>query len=521
MTAERSPTNKKVKPPEGVTSHLKTKSRQRRERQRLLTTVGFHAAAQRNDLLPKLEIIYAPIESVRPANRRVRKQDVAQTARVLSSIRKFGVAAPILVDESYRIVHGHAVYDAAREAGLPKIPVICITHLSESERRLLSIALNRLGETGRWDEEVLRLEFEELIEIDEDVVVTGFEPAEIDALLLDDDSETDDDDAADCQPDAVAVSRPGDLWVLGRHRLLQGDARDPESYARVMQPDELARVVLTDVPFNVPIAGHVTSQAHREFAMAAGEMSREEFGAFNRDWMEASAAYIVDGGLIATFIDWRSVELVLACGRELGLGLLNVVVWAKSNGGQGSFWRSQHELLPVFKKGSAAHVNNVELGRFGRWRSNVWTYAGASSLGSDAREGLADHPTVKPRALLEDALLDVSNRDEIVLEPFAGSGSTLIAAESVGRICRAIEIDGAYCDVAIRRWQSMTGEEATLFETGETFAEVAARRAGAPPDLPPQLSRENGNVAPDEDDEASAGSKCDAANDREARHEAR
>jgi DNA modification methylase len=268
------------------------------------------------------------------------------------------------------------------------------------------------------------------------------------------------------------------LWLLGGHLLLQGDARDPANYTRLMQPGEFARIVLTDTPYNVPNAGHVTSQAHhREFAMAGGEMSREEFTTFIRDWMAASIEHVAEGGLLATFIDWRSVELVLACARELGLELLNIVVWAKSNGGQGSFWRSQHELLPVFKKGTAAHVNNVELGRFGRWRSNLWTYPGASTLGSDARDGLAVHPTVKPCALLEDALLDVSRRDEIVIEPFAGSGSTLLAAESVGRVCRAIEIDGLYCDVIVRRWQAMTGEQATLAETGETFSEVADRRA--------------------------------------------
>ena len=210
-----------------------------------------------------------------------------------------------------------------------------------------------------------------------------------------------------------------------------------------MLPGEQARLVLTDEPYNVPNVGHVTSQAHhREFAMAAGEMSREEFGAFNRAWMSSAASYVVDGGLIMTFIDWRSVELVLACGRDLELELVNIVVWSKSNAGQGSLWRSQHELLPVLKKGSAPALNNVELGRFGRWRSNVWCYPGASSVGSDAREGLAVHPTVKPRVLLEDALLDVSDRGEIVLEPFAGSGSTLIAAEATDRVCRAIEIDG-------------------------------------------------------------------------------
>ena len=234
--------------------------------------------------------------------------------------------------------------------------------------------------------------------------------------------------------------------------------------------------MLADEPYNVPNVGHVTSQVHHRVAMAAGEMSREQFEAFNRAWMSSAALYVEDGGLIGTFIDWRSVELVLACGRDLGFDLINIVVWSKSNAGQGSLWRSQHELLPVFKKGSAPTINNVELWRFGRWRSNVWFYPGASSIGSDARESLALHPTVKPRALLKDALLDVSDRDEIVLEPFAGSGSTLIAAEATGRVCRAIEIDSLYCDAIVRRWRQMTGGEAVLDETGETFATVEGQR---------------------------------------------
>ena len=447
-------------------------------RQRTLAEIADHTPKKRNDLLPQLAVSYVPIEELRQAQRRVRSQDPAQVARIGASIEKFGVSQPILVDQDRTIVHGHSVVEAARAAGLKQIPAIVVGHLSPAELRLLSIALNRLGETGRWDEEALRIEFAELIDLGEDVVVSGFEMAEVDLLLLDDES---DDGAGELEGApamaGTAVSRPGDLWRLDRHRLLQGDARDPASYELLMQPGERVRLVLTDEPYNVPNVGHVTSQAHhREFAMAAGEMSREQFAAFNRDWMSNAALYLVDGGLIGTFIDWRSVELVLACGRDLGFELINIVVWSKSNAGQGSLWRSQHELLPIFKKGSEPPLNNVELGRFGRWRSNVWRYPGASSVGSDAREGLAVHPTVKPRALLEDALLDVSDRDEIVLEPFAGSGSTLIAAQATDRICRAIEIDGLYCDTIIRRWQEMTGGEAVLDETGETFVSVEGQR---------------------------------------------
>ena len=245
-----------------------------------------------------------------------------------------------------------------------------------------------------------------------------------------------------------------------------------------MDGDPPARLVLTDEPYNVKIAGHVTGGGHREFAMASGEMSDAEFLAFNEAWMEAALPHLCDGGVFGTFIDWRGAPTVAAAAAKLGLTPLNLIVWAKTNAGMGSLYRSQHELLPLFKKGDAPHVNNVELGKRGRWRSNVWTYPGASSLGSDARRGLQDHPTVKPTAMLEDALLDLTNRGDIVLDPFLGSGSTLIAADKTGRVCRGVELDPLYVDVIIRRYEAATGEPAVLVETGETFADLAARRAG-------------------------------------------
>jgi DNA modification methylase len=449
-----------------------------------VTEISRHEPPRRNNLVPELRIDFVPTESLKSANRQTRRKEAAQARRLDRSIAKFGITAPISVDGEDRIVHGHGIWEAARRAGCSTVPVIRITHLSPVELRLLGIALNRLGETGAWDEAALRLEFEELIDLGEDVVLSGFEPPEVDFLLLgDNEAEAVEGGEGDIvpEPSTESVSQSGDCWVLRRHRLFQGDAREPAVYQRLILEGEEIRIVLTDIPFNVPIADHVTGDPeHREFAMASGEMSREEFEAFIEAWIAACLPYLADGGLLSTFIDWRSVELVLACGRAAGLSLLNLVVWSKTNGGQGSLWRSQHELLPIFKKGRASHVNNVELGRWGRWRSNVWVYPGGSSLGSDSRDGLALHPTVKPRALLEDALLDVTNRDEVVLDPFLGSGSTLLAAESTGRICRAVEIDGPYCDVAIRRWQDLTGEQAVLEATGQTFGEVARERFGDP-----------------------------------------
>jgi DNA modification methylase len=275
----------------------------------------------------------------------------------------------------------------------------------------------------------------------------------------------------------TAVARPGDMFQLGLHRLICGDATDPAVLARLMDGDPSARLILTDEPYNVKISGHVTGGAHREFAMASGEMSDAEFLAFNVAWIEAAKPHLCDGGVFGTFIDWRGLPTVHSAATKLGLMPLNLIVWAKTNAGMGSLYRSQHELLPLFKKGDAPTVNNVELGKKGRWRSNVWTYPGASSLGSDARRGLQDHPTVKPTAMLEEALLDITNRGDIVIDPFLGSGSTLIAAETTCRICRGVELDPLYIDVIIRRYEAATDQAATLLETGESFADLAARRS--------------------------------------------
>ena len=255
----------------------------------------------------------------------------------------------------------------------------------------------------------------------------------------------------------MPVSRSGDVFLLGAHRIISGDACDPEIVGRLMRDDPPAQLLLTDEPYNVPIAGNVSRAGHREFAMASGEMSEAEYLAFNLAWMQAFLPFLVDGGILATFIDWRGYPVVHAAATRAALMPLNLVVWNKTNAGIGSLYRSQHELLPLFKKGAAAHVDNIELGRKGRWRSNVWTCPGASSLGSDARRGLKDHPTVKPTGLLEDALLDLTNRGNIVIDPFLGSGSTLIAADKTGRICRGAELDPLYVDVILRRYEAATG----------------------------------------------------------------
>ncbi len=462
--------------PPGVSGGLIRKNRRRRRALMARSVAERQSGPRRNDLSPQLHLVNWPIAKLQSARRKVRVDDAAQITRIRHAIEALGFCSPLLIKSDGEVIDGHQRLEAAKQLALAEVPCVEIDHLSAVEIRVLRIALNRLPERSEWDFTALTLEFRELLDLGAPVEVAGFDPAELDTLLLDDDPPPHEEGPLEPDGDAAGIAQEGDLWRLGRHLLICGDARDREVYARLFADGRWVQLVLTDVPFNVPIVGHVTGGRHREFAMASGEMSRDEFAAFNAAWIAACLHHLSNGGLLATFIDWRSVELVLAVGRGLGLSLLNLVVWAKENAGMGSTWRSQHELLPVFRHGDAAHRNNVELGRHGRHRSNLWTYPGASTMGSDARKGLKFHPTTKPVALLSDALLDVTDRGDVVLDPFLGSGSTLIAAEKTRRICRAIELDPLYVDVAIRRWRALTGEEPELLDATATHARPPTER---------------------------------------------
>jgi DNA modification methylase len=348
--------------------------------------------------------------------------------------------------------------------------------LNEVELRIVRLALNRLQERGEWDLEELKLEMQEIIKLDGPIEMTGFELSEIDQIIIGD--ELSGLESGPLEPRAYAnpVAVPGDIFRLGHHRIICGDSTDPTVFEELMGDAAPGRMVLTDEPYNVPIQGHVSGQDHREFAMASGEMSDEAFEAFNEAWMSACLPHLVEGGLFGTFIDWRGYPIVHGAATTCGLTQLNLITWVKTNGGMGSLYRSQHELLPLYKKGDTPHINNVMLGRRGRSRSNVWTYPGASSFGSDARRGLRDHPTVKPVAMLEDAILDVTNRGDLVLDPFLGSGSTLMAAEKTGRLCYGVELDPLFLDVVIRRFHQASGKWAILECTGESFPTLTCRR---------------------------------------------
>src|SRR5580693_3102787 len=463
-----------IVPTTSLTSLLRRKSRRHRDQLERMA-VASTAHSRRNDILPRLELSYVALADLRPSPRKVRTLDPAHLREVASSISVLGFCDPVLVGRDNELIDCEARYEAARQLGLDRIPCVRIEHLSKDQQRVLRLAVNRLAEKDQWDLDALKIEFEGLIVIDAPIEITGFSPAEIDHVILGDAPEGLEQGPLDPDP-AIAVARVGDRFQLGPHRIVCGDATDPAVLARLLEGDAPARLVLTDEPYNVKIAGHVTGGDHREFAMASGEMTDAEFLAFNEAWVAAVLPYLCDGGVCGSFIDWRGFPTVHSAATKLGLVPLNLIVWAKSNAGMGSLYRSQHELLPLFKKGTAPHVNNVELGKRGRWRSNVWTYPGASSLGSDARRGLKDHPTVKPTAMLEDALLDLTNRSDIVVDLFLGSGSTLIAADKTGRVCRGLEFDPLYVDVIVRRYEGASGQAAVVAETGESFRELSARR---------------------------------------------
>ena len=414
---------------------------------------------------------------LKPAKRNARTHSDRQIAQLAASIEQFGFTNPVLTDDQGRIVAGHGRVAAAKLLGLELVPTIALSHLSEDQVRAYVLADNKLALNAGWDEDALRLEFAALEAVVEfDLEITGFSTGEIEVLF-------DKAGTADARLDETPSKRRhtatvvrGDLWELGSHRLLCGDAREPADFERVMQ-GERARMVFSDAPYNVKIDGHVGglgSVKHAEFAMAAGEMSPAQFTEFLRVAFENAAAVSVDGAIHYQCMDWRHVVEMMDAGIAVYSKLLNMCVWVKDNGGMGTFYRSQHELIFVWKVGDGPHLNTVELGKHGRYRTNVWNCRGASKTGAGAELGL--HPTVKPAALMMDAMKDASKRGEVVLDCFGGSGSTLIAAEKVKRKARLIEYEPTYCEVAIQRWQTLTGKQAVLAETGETFAEVKALR---------------------------------------------
>jgi DNA modification methylase len=428
---------------------------------------------------PQIEL--RKIQSLRPYLGNARVHSKKQVRQIASSIQRFGFTNPVLISDDDEIIAGHGRVMAAKELGLATVPTLKLSHLSAAERRAYVLADNKLALNAGWDNEILAIELQALIDIDFDVSLTGFSLAEID-LALDQAGESAPEEVAPAdvvpEPPASPVSIRGDLWTLGRHRLLCGDARNPGDYGLLLG-DEKADLIFTDPPYNVRIDGNVCGLGtvrHREFAMASGEMSRENFTAFLTETLSHASSVCRDGAIAFVCMDWRHMGELLEAGAAAFTELKNLCVWNKTNGGMGTFYRSKHELIFVFKVGTAPHTNTFGLGETGRYRTNVWDYAGVSSMTAHRQEELEMHPTVKPTALVADALRDCTKRGEIVLDGFGGSGTTLIAAEACGRRARLIEYESGYCDTIVARWQRLTGKQAKLAQTGESFEDVQDQR---------------------------------------------
>jgi hypothetical protein len=364
--------------------------------------------SRRNDILPSLQIEPCPVDALKLHVRKLRKNERLHVREIANAISTLGFNVPLLIGKNNVVIDGGSRLEAAKLLDLASVPCIRVDHLDETEQRLLRLAVNRLGEKGFWDLGELEAEFKELIIADAPIEISGFGADEVEQLI----SAGDEDGpktVALAPSTGPAIARLGDLYRLGTHRLICGDASEPAVIRRLMGHD-VARLVFTDGPCNVAIGGDVTEGEARKFANGSGEMTEAQFLAFHRKWIEAVLPYLVDGGLLGTFIDWRGLSILHAAATVLALTPLDLVVWAKTNAGAGSLYRSRHELLPLFKKGSASHVNNLSVGKRGRHRTNLWTYPQASSLGSDPRNGRTDHWSKKPTAMLEDALTDLSNR---------------------------------------------------------------------------------------------------------------
>jgi DNA modification methylase len=423
------------------------------------------------------------VRRLKPNKRNARTHSKKQIQQIANSIVRFGWTIPILVDEDGNIIAGHGRYLAALLLGIGKVPVIVVQGLSDSEKRALAIADNKIPANAGWDREALTAELAELASLlpEGDIGLTGFEPPEIDQLLADA------EDTPNADPDQVpdiavhAVSKLGDVWHLGNHTLACGDALDPATLRSLLK-GTTAALVITDPPYNVKIRTVVGRgrMRHREFAQASGELAPAEFVQFLQTFLSNIAGHLEDGAIAFVCMDWRHCEEMLAASKPVFGAPLNIVVWVKTNAGQGSFYRSQHEFVFVFRNGNGPHQNHVELGRYGRNRSNVWNYAGTNTFRAGRMDDLAAHPTVKPVAMFADAMRDCSKRGETVLDPFAGSGTTILAAEQVGRHAVALDIDPLYVDVAIRRWQQYTRRDAVHVASGKTFDEIAAVRQVRP-----------------------------------------
>lgn len=428
----------------------------------------------------RLHVEYVEAARLRADQRPTKKHSARQIKKLAASIDRLGFNVPVLVDDDLQVISGHGRIAAAKLIGLDTLPVIRIAHLDAQQRRLFAIFDNKVATEGTIDLEAVRLELAEIVIADPELDLTdsGFEIAEIDAMNgLARTNELDDLDD-DPEPPTHPVSRVGDLWLLGRHRLICGDATDAAVIDALVAGRRI-RALISDPPYNLAIPGVVSGKGrvkHDNFVMASGEMSHDEFIDFLSRFLAAAIPHLVDGAMALLFMDWRHIAELLRAGETQGLVHRQLLVWAKSNPAMGALWRNAHELVAVFKHGDAPYVDNVQLGKFGRNRSNVLHYPGANVPTKGRRRALELHATVKPVALIADLILDVTNPGDSVLDCFGGSGTTLIAADAVARDACLAELDPRYVDTIIERWLRKSGQPVTLAATGETWEMVRDAR---------------------------------------------
>lgn len=415
----------------------------------------------------ELNIEYIDISMLKNYKRNAKIHSDKQIAKIVQSMKTFGIVTPILAGKNHEIIAGHGRLEALKQLGYKKIPVIMLEHLTEAQAKAYRLADNRIAEDAEYDKDILKIELQELsLSAEFTITDTGFDIAEIDEIVIDNygvEKETQDEaDGVDNVDEITERVKLGDIWELGEHLLICGDALKTETYNNLLQGAK-AKLVLGDSPYNVPINGHVCGKGrvkHREFAMASGEMSTEEFEKFVNTFMANLVEFSIDGSMHYLFIDWRGLQIFLNAGEKNYSLLKNICIWNKMHGGMGSLYRSQYEAVCVFKNGTEPHINNVELGRHQRYRTNIWDHRGVSATNPKSLELLKFHPTVKPIGLLHEILLDVSCVGNIVLDCFGGSGSTLLACERAKRKARLIEISPHYCDVILYRWEKLSGKKA-------------------------------------------------------------
>lgn len=425
-----------------------------------------------------LQVEYRSTAQLIPYLSNARLHGKVQLKKLRKSLTTFGWTNPLLVDREGNVLCGHGRLEAAIALGMDEVPTICIDHLSDAEKRAYILADNALAEKSGWSRELLKSELQGLIDIGFEVELTGFDTIEIDmALSFSDEKEPPQDDVDMSRLSAPPVARLGDVFAIGGHRLVCGDARVPGVYDALLE-GELAQMVFTDPPYNVPIQGHVSGlgQAqHREFEVGSGELSDGEFShLLLRPALRLCKLYSEPGAIGFVCMDWRGLRQLMDAADGVFEELKNLNVWAKTNAGMGSFYRSQHELILVYLMSKGSHINNFGLGEGGRHRSNLWTYAGANTFRRGRMDDLNSHPTVKPKQLVADAILDCSKRNGVVLDCFAGSGTTLVSAEMTGRRGYGVELDPIYCDLILHRVQEASGETARL--NGVPLDEISDQR---------------------------------------------